>query len=415
MQPLWVDARVTPAAARPEPTMSDLPDLTDRQRDFLAQLPASTPELADHFGVEPTTIESHRDAIKDKGVDIRYDRDANQWYIADERSAQLRRLSTRTKQSITRDVSERIQEEQATLMRRLRRTEPLEAEPVERGGRESFGLILGDLHFGDVVEKEFWDADEGEYATQRVYDSEIAAEKVAHFGRKALQIRELMSTVASFDDAYLFLLGDISTGMYVYEDQWADIDAPLVEQVEQSVSALYQLVTTLAAEFDTVQVRGVPGNHGTDKPSAAIGANTDLITYAWLNDRLRDAGHDNVDFRTAETHHHLNTTVRGWRYHVRHGDDELEHVDETAASSRDWRGLRDEFDFDAAMKGHHHAPSFHKVMNAYPVFACPSPKPGGEYPSRIGKPDVSDYADLGWVFGVSGERPVTWQFLLDDR
>jgi biotin operon repressor len=394
---------------------ADTPELTDRQKELLAHLPASKPALADRLGVKPTTVEGHLDRIREKGVALEYDRDANQWYIADERSGQLRRLSTRTKQSITREVTERIQDEQATLMRRLRRTEPLEADPVERGGHESFGLILGDLHFGDVVEKEFWDDDAGEYQTTRRYDSAIAAEKVAAFGRRALAIRDLMAEVATFDDCYLFLLGDIATGMHVYEGQYQDIDTPLNEQVEQSVSALFQLVRTLATEFDTVQVRGVPGNHGTDKPSAAIGANTDLLAYSWLDDRLRDTGIDTVDFRTSEAHKFLNTTARGWRVHVRHGEDEHEHVDETASSARDWRGLVDEFDFDLAMKGHHHSPSFHKVMNHYPVFAAPSPKPGGEYPSQIGKPDVSDHADLGWCFGIGDERPVTWSFLLDDR
>jgi hypothetical protein len=54
-------------------------------------------------------------------------------------------------------------------------------------------------------------------------------------------------------------------------------------------------------------------------------------------------------------------------------------------------------------------------MNKYPVFSAPSPKPGGEYPSKIGKPDVSRHADLGYVFGISDDRPVTWQLMLDDR
>jgi len=393
----------------------DLPDLTDRQQEVLHTLPASKQTLADELNVKPTTVEGHLDRVREKGVGVEYDRDANQWFLADERSGRLRSISTRHKQSITREVTEIVEEEQATLFRRLRRTEPLQADPVERGNHESFGIILGDLHFGDVVEKEFWDDSAGEYRTSRVYDSEIAAEKVATFGRKLLQIRELMSSVATFDDCYVFLLGDISTGMHVYDGQVHHIDKPLKDQVEESVAALYQLISTLAEAFETVQVRGVPGNHGTDKPSAAIGANTDLLTYGWLDDRLRDSGYDNVDYRTSETHEHLNTTVRGWRFHVRHGDDEMEHIDETSRSESDWRGLVDEFDFHAAMKGHHHSPAFHKVMNKYPVFSAPSPKPGGEFPSKIGKPDVSQYSDLGYVFGISDERPVTWQFLLDDR
>jgi hypothetical protein len=395
--------------------MTDTPDLTDRQREFVSLLPASTAEIAAEMDIAETTVEGYRDRIREKGIDLTFDRDANQWFIADERSIQLRNLSTQSKQAITREVTKRIEDEKRTLMRRLRRTEPLQAPPAERDGNETFCLILGDTHFGDAVEKEYWDDEEGDYVTSRVYGPEIAAEKVAEFGRKALQLRDHMSSVAMFDDCYLFLLGDISTGEHVYTGQWREIEIPLNEQVEESVTALFRLCRTLSQEFDTLQIRGVPGNHGTDKPSAAIGANTDLLTYSWLDDRLRDAGYDNVDFRTTEQHKHLNTTVRDWRYHVRHGDDEKEHVDETASSSRDWRGLVDEFDFHAAMKGHHHSPAYHKVMNKYPVFSAPSPKMGGEYPSRIGQPDVSRYADLGWVFGVSDKRPVTWQFLIDDQ
>lgn len=390
-------------------------DLTERQQEFLRLLPASTPDIAEEMGIAETTVEGYRDRLEDHGIDLAYDSDANQWFLADERSAQLRALSTRGKSAITREVTERIKDEKRTLMRRLRRTEPLQAAPAEHDNHETFCCILGDTHFGDAVEKEYWDDEEGDYVTSRVYGPEIAAEKVADFGRKALRIREHMSSVATFDDCYLFLLGDLATGEHVYDEQWRDIEIPLNEQVEESVSALFQLCRTFSEEFETLQIRGVPGNHGTDKPSAAIGANTDLLTYSWLDDRLRDTGIKNIDFRTTEQHKYLNTTVRDWRFHVRHGDDEKEHVDETAASSRDWRGLVDEFDFHAAMKGHHHSPAYHKVMNKYPVFSAPSPKMGGEFPSRIGKPDVSGYADLGWVFGVSDTRPVTWQFLLDDQ
>lgn len=396
-------------------SQADAPELTNRQQDFVACLPASTVDIADAMGIRPTSVEDHRNAIKDKGVDLRYDRDANVWFLADENSRQLRRLSTRHKQSITRQASETIQEEKKTLMRRLRRTEPLSAEPVESSDNETFCLILSDMHFGDVVEKEYWDDDRGDYVTHKVYSSQIAADRVEEFGRKALRIRDHMETVTEFDDACLFILGDVATGMSIYEGQWQHIDAGLKDQTEESVGALYQLVATLAEEFETVQVRAIPGNHGTSKPSAGIGANTDLITYSWLDDRLRDSGYDNIDLRYAEAHHWLNTTVRDWRVHVRHGDDELEHVDETAASARDWRGLRDEFEFDLSMKGHHHKPAFHKVMNRYPVFSAPSPKPGGDFPSRIGKPDVSRHPDLGWVFGMSDKRPVTWKFLLDGR
>jgi len=395
--------------------MSDTPDLSPRQEELLGYLPASSSELADQMGVKQTTVENYRNAIREKGVDLQYDRDANQWFLADERSGHLRSLSTDTKQSVTKEASALIEDAHATLFRKLRGTEPLQAPPQPANHSETFGAILGDLHFGDLVEKEFWSDDEGEYITQEVYNSDIAREAVETFAAKVIYFRDLMQSVTEFDDCYLFLLGDIATGTEIYENQDADIELCLQQQVEQSVTALYNLIELLADEFETVQVRAVPGNHGTAKPSAAIGANTDLECYFATDFALRKAGVDNVDFRYSQTHEYLNTTVRDWRFHVRHGHSEKEHVDETASSARDWRGLVDEFTFDVAIKGHHHSPAFHKVMNKYPVFSSPSPKPGGEFPSRIGQPDTSRHADLGWVFGVSDKRPVTWHFLVDDR
>lgn len=392
----------------------DVPDLTERQVDFISCLPANSETIARQMGVSKSTVSDHRQALREKGVDIRKDSDAGQWYLADEDSQQLRRVSTRHKQSITKDATALIEEEKRTLMRRLRRTEPLKADPVEQEGHETFCLVLGDLHFGDVVEKEYWDDERGEYTTQKVYSSEIASERVARFGEKALEIRDLMSSVTSFDDCALFLLGDIATGTSIYEGQWQHVDAGLNEQVEESVSALWQLIATLSEQFETVQVRGIPGNHGTSKPSASLGANTDVITYSWVDDRLRAAGYDNIDMRYAEAHEYLNTSVRDWKIHLRHGQDSMEHVDATSRSKADWRGWREETKFDIAMKGHHHKPMFTKVMNRYPVFAAPSPKPGGGFASEIGDPDVSRTADLGWAFGVSNRRRITWKFLLDE-
>lgn len=62
---------------------SDDPDLTDKQAAFLACLPASTKEIADHLGVQGTTVEGYRERIREKGVGLEYDNDANQWYLSD--------------------------------------------------------------------------------------------------------------------------------------------------------------------------------------------------------------------------------------------------------------------------------------------------------------------------------------------
>jgi len=393
---------------------SEIPDLSERQKELLDHLPASKKVLTEKLRISKSGVRSHIDAIRDKDIDIRYDRAADQYFIDDERASKIRRISTKHKSSKTKEATSIIEEEERRLLRRLNSKESLTAPAVDDSDKESFCIVLGDLHFGDLVEKEFWSEKDNEYVTRMVYDMETAADAVQEFGKKVLGLKRKLESYTSFDDCYLFLLGDIATGEGVYEGQVHDTEAHLADQTTESVSALYQLCITLSEEFETLQVRGVLGNHGKTRASASHGANTDLITYRWIDDRLRDSGYDNINMATAEAHHHLNTIVCGHKFHVRHGQDGKEHIDETSYSESMWRGWQHEHEFDLAMKGHHHKPSFHKVLNEYPVFACPSPKPGGEFASRIGSPDVSVRKDLGWIFGVSERRPVTWQFLVSE-
>ena len=389
--------------------MSDTPDLSDapRLREYLSLLPCSTPAAADAMGVAETTVEGYRERLDTAhDVALEYDRGANQWYIADDRAPQLRRISTKHKQTKTREANELIEAEESTLLRRLERNPPLTTPPRASPDAESFAAVLGDLHFGDRVETDTGDV---------VYDMDAAAEAVREFGRKCLEIKGLESQYTTFDDCHLFLLGDLATGTAIYEGQVHDIEAFLADQVTRASQALLDLVTTLADAFETCHVYGVLGNHGLDRASAARGSNTDLIVYRWLDDALRRAAIDNVSVQIAESTHHLNTTVRGHRVHVRHGQDGQMHIDKTAASSRDWRGWREEHRFDLAMRGHYHNPGLDWVMNKYPVISAPSPKPGDGWVSRIGQPDVSTTKHLGWCVGIGDDRPLTFKRLVDDR
>ena len=387
--------------------MTDTPELTGRQKELLAHLPASTAELAERLDVKPTTIEGYRNAVQDKGVELSYDRDANQWFIGDDRAPKLRRISTKHKATKTREANELIEVEESVLLRRLRRTDPLRAPPRESPDGESFVAVLGDLHFGDIVENE---------RGSIVYDTDTARALVKQFGEKALEIKRLEEQYTRFDDAHLFLLGDIATGEGIYEGQVYDIESYLADQVTESVEVLHRLARTLADAFETLHIHCVLGNHGRIRASGVSKqANTDLIVYRWLDDALRRDDVDNVSMEIAESTHHLNCEIRGWTVHARHGQDGQRHVDKTAASSRDWRGWREAHQFDLALRGHFHTPSIDYVLNRFPVVTTPSPKPGSEFIERLGSPDVSDAHHLGWLFGVGDSRPMTFTRLVDDR
>lgn len=385
--------------------MSDNVDLSERQKHVISLLPASKHDIADEMQIKPNTVKGYIERIRDKGIGVEYDHDSGQYYLSDD-SREVRRISSKQKSARTRTANEWRSEMERDVLRRLEGKEPLTQPPESKTSHESFCAAIGDTHFGDIEEDEHGNV---------VYDMKTAREYVEKFTENSLQMKNRMEGMVDFDDAYIFILGDIATGEAIYDGQVWDIETHLLNQLTESVEAFLYLIESYAEVFDTVQVAGVLGNHGRSAASASSQqSNTDLITYRWLHDRLIDRGHDNITFQIGEAKHYKNVNVRGWNFHLRHGHNTQKHVDDTAASSRDWRGWRDTHQFDAAIRGHHHVPAFDKVLNAYPVYTVPSPKAGGDFADKIGSPDASEARDLGWIFGTSDKRPVTFEYLIDE-
>jgi predicted phosphodiesterase len=385
----------------------ELPDLTERQRELLDTLPATIGEISEALGIKKTTSHGHINRTRQKGVGLRYDEDGGVWYIADDRAPALRRVSTEAKQSRTRKANELIEAEESVLLRRLRATDPLEPDaPDGDGDAEAFVAAFGDTHFGDVVESERGDV---------LYDMDAASASVEDFARKCRKLRGLEGEYTDFDECHLLLLGDIATGTHIYDGQIHDIEAYLAEQVSAASQALVDLVLTLSEEFDSVAVHAVLGNHGKDRAAAARGSNTDLICYRWMQDALRRERPPGVEVEIAESSYSLTTEIKGQTVHLRHGQDTQTHVDKTARSEADWRGIWMKYKYDIAARGHYHNASMDWVCNAFPVLTVPSPKPGDEFAEKIGSPDVSDRRRLGWCFGVSEDRRMTFKRLVDAR
>lgn len=383
-------------------------DLSDISRRVVAALPASIPGLADTLGCDEAEAHSHLDRVRDDGVVVRYDADAGKFYLADERAEDIRSQAHLSDSAKTKRAKEIIREEEAVLDRRPP-TDPLQIRGFESSpNKESLIAGIGDLHFGDKYRD-----DRGRVT----YDRETAHRTADLFAQKVIHTSEQWT--ADHDECVLAILGDIATGTEIYETQHHEIEGLLTQQIKDGANALTRVVATLREHFDAVRVRAVVGNHGFQSASAARGSNTDLICYEWMRDALRREGYDDVDIQIASDTHHLNFRVRDWRVHIRHGQDSQKQVDETARSEADWRGWRDKHRFDLAFRGHYHVPSFHKVLNQYPVITTPSPAPGGEFADRIGAPDASNPAireedrDVGYCIGVSDERRVTDQRIID--
>lgn len=387
----------------------DPSDLTEKQRHVISQLPASSPEIGDALGVTKHTAKTHIRALRKRGLDVEYDADANVYYMPN--GEKVRRVSTKHKGQITREANEFATEQEAAILRRLKGKDPLVAPTAHKPGNEDVVLVLGDVHIGDVVEN----SDGVE-----VFNPEIAVDSVDHFTEKALALIERIQGLSSVDTVHVVWTGDMITNENIYDGQQFQIGLKLRDQLSEAVAALTRQVATLADHdaVDAVQVVAVPGNHGKTRASGVSKqANMDLILYRWVHDRLIDRGYDDVvRFDTSEAQHFANFPVRGgeFRGHARHGHNAMQHIDATSRSQSDWRGWQNKHSFDFAVMGHHHTSQRAEVMNEYPVIMSPSMKPGDDFAEKIGRPDVSTVRKLGTVFGVSDQRAVTWEFVLDD-
>jgi len=63
--------------------MDDTPEFTDRQREFLDHLPATSQEVADAMGISPRSVRDHREAVQEQGVELNYDEATHVWSHAD--------------------------------------------------------------------------------------------------------------------------------------------------------------------------------------------------------------------------------------------------------------------------------------------------------------------------------------------
>ncbi|MFB6236924.1 MAG: winged helix-turn-helix domain-containing protein [Halopenitus sp.] len=387
-------------------------ELSERQShiaSILVDEAKSSSELANKLGVEQSTIRGHIDSLRDRGVEIEYDPKSNKFYVKNKKK--VRRITTKATQTITREANEFATNQEATIIRRLDGKRALKADLTREPENQDVVVFLTDVHIGDVVEKTI------NGNTVEVFNSSIAVECIEHFTQEVINYIHQIVPEGKVDTVHLLWGGDIITNENIYDGQAWHVKEQLADQLSIAVDTLTQQAKTFAEEFDTLQVVAQPGNHGKTRASGVSKqANMDLLLYRWIQDRLIECGYENINFIESDAEWHINFDMRGgkMRGHLRHGHQSLKHVDSTGASSRDWRGWWAENRFDVAYRGHYHEYRREPIMNAYPVVEGPSMKPGSDFSSKIGQPDVSNYKKLGVVHGVSDKRPITWNKVIDD-
>jgi len=387
--------------------MAPDPDLTDRQAELIHHLPGGSETLAEEMCISRSRVRAVICQIRDKGIDIPYDRESKTFYLEGEEK--VRRVSIKHTGTKTREANDYVTELEKTILRRLASTDELVAPQNPEPGNEDMVVHFTDLHVGDVVENEHG---------QEIYNTQIATEVVETVTKNTLKLKETMGRVAEFDTLHVCYGGDMITNENIYDGQAFDIESMLADQMTTAVKALANQLKSFSEQFETVNVICQPGNHGKTRASGVSKqANMDLVSYRWLKDRIAESPYNNLNFKISEATWYKTFDLRGgqWTGFLTHGQDSLKHADSTAASSRDWRGWLNKFGFDIAYRGHYHESRREPIQNGPFVFESPSPKPAGEFADRIGQPSTpSDAKRLATVHGSSDKRPVTWECVIDD-
>jgi hypothetical protein len=300
---------------------------------------------------------------------------------------------------------------EARLTDLLNRTAPPVADgaPVVNESHEDVVIHRTDTHFGDVLEDEFGNI---------VFDSEIAREREEHVTERVMDLVERQEEAGvTYDTAHLLLGGDHVTGENIYANQLSEVEAGLDEQIELATEVFLEQIQRLSARFPAVQVVCQVGNHGALEASYSNGANADRFMFMMLDQAVRSSPDlNNVTLIRNNSTMFTNFYVRGdresyekdnqgWKFHLRHGDDSLEHIGTSSGKNR-WRGWQIRHDFDQAYRGHYHEFSVDSIYDGTQVLMTGSPKPSDEFEESI-----SEWSEpSATVHGVSDEREMTFLY-----
>lgn len=125
---------------------------------------------------------------------------------------------------------------------------PPPSTDARRGGEEVAVAVLSDWQLGKRTPS---------------YDSNVCADRIRVFGEKVVRLTDIQRKDHPVKHLSVHVLGDIVEGEMIFPGQAHLTDASLYEQVvESGPTILATFLRRMLADFDTVHVTAVIGNHG---------------------------------------------------------------------------------------------------------------------------------------------------------
>lgn len=189
----------------------------------------------------------------------------------------------------------------------------LPPEKSDGSKRSVVGLLLTDIHYGEVVAPD-------EVLGLNAFDTDIATKRVRRFFEAATEVGPRWASDTDPVGALLVVGGDLISGD-IHEELRQTNGLTATEQVYECAHLIAGGVKALLAAYDRVHVVGVPGNHGrtTMKPTAKLYAR---LSYDRLICRIvadMFAGDPRVTFQVSTSRDAI-VPVFGRTVFVNHGD-----------------------------------------------------------------------------------------------
>lgn len=156
-------------------------------------------------------------------------------------------------------------------------------------GEEVAAIVLSDWQLGKVTPS---------------YNSKICAERVDLMATKVMELTEIQRSHHPVRNAHIWLLGDLVEGEMIFPGQPWLVDASLYAQVQDAACILERFIRRMLTYFETVEVTGVIGNHGSigglHRRDYNPETNFDRLAYSITRMLFDRAGETRVKFNIPE-------------------------------------------------------------------------------------------------------------------
>ena len=272
-------------------------------------------------------------------------------------------------------------------------------EPSDELEVEQLVLLLGDLHFGEVVSAE-------ETGGISSFNLDIAKRRFEYTIEKAIAIAKEKQRGFHYEKLNVFLLGDLISGL-IHDELKENDEVAVVQQMLFAIEIISAGILRLCQEFPEVEVSSVVGNHGRVKEKyyfkGKANNNFDFLVAKML-ERLT-ANQSNLKWNVPESFWYVHSVYDN-KFFLSHGD----FVKSWAGipwyglsrAYLKWRVLAADYgiDFDHLVIGHFHNPNIFTMVRGS-MFVNGSLKGGDEYSTGA----ISAACDpVQLMFGVNPSR-----------